>query len=52
MDHNVEYGRVRRPAEQGVRIEFEVDRTASNSIELEHPKKRGSERQNPMNYAE
>ena len=31
---------------------FEVGRTATNLIELEHPEKRGRNRQNPMNYEE
>ena len=31
---------------------FELDRTASNSIELEHPKNGGKNRQKPMIYEE
>ena len=31
---------------------IELDRTASNLIELEHAEKRGNDRKNPMNYEE
>ena len=39
-------------ARLGGTMAFEVGRTATNLIELEHPEKRGRNRQNPMNYEE
>ena len=52
IENQEESGSLQCPARLGGQIGFELDRTASNLIELVHPKKRRTHRQNTMIYEE